>query len=277
MVCSDAHDHAHGAHGPCEATSRHDDDHHFLDSDTFQEPQVYTIPEEEEIMSASERTPMLQKRHSTNSMRRPRSMQRNYSSQRQLLYGTMGSHGKDCCLNDPRKIRQLLQNGHASPSLSARSAQIGNDNGHGHHEDAFHAAHHMSHHSEEHATPHSTKEQHSSHRSAHQIIGVAILEFGVVLHSFVVGMTLAVVARFPTLFVVIALHRKSSTFSKMKLSNKTDVCLSCRDVRGLRSGSETCRTQPSQETSLGTCCCSLPFLSHYTSRTRCWFACTEIV
>lgn len=157
---------------------------------------------------SNERTPILNKRHSMNSLHRPRSMQRKFSSQRQLLYGTMDSHGKDCCLNDPKKIRQLLLNGHASPNLSARSPTIGN--GHAHHDDAFHIAHHMSHHSEEDNDDSTRKEQKRSHHSAHQIIGVAILEFGVVLHSFVVGMTLAVVERFPTLFVVITLHREYS-------------------------------------------------------------------
>lgn len=81
-------------------------------------------------------------------------------------------------------------------------------NGHGHHDDAFHVSLHYSHHPEEHETESQSKQKDTSHHSAHQIIGVAILEFGVVLHSFVVGMTLAVVERFPTLFVVITLHRK---------------------------------------------------------------------
>lgn len=200
---SDAHDHAHGAHGPCEATGRHDDDQHFLDGETSQDPQVYTIAEEEE--AAGESTPMLHKRRSTTSMFRPRSMRRKYSSQRQLLYGTMDNHGKDCCLNDPKKIRELLQNGYGSPALSSESPQMGN--GHGHHDDPYHAAHHAADHGEHHDSHHSHQRHDGAHHSAHQIIGVAILEFGVVLHSFVVGMTLAVVERFPTLFVVITLHR----------------------------------------------------------------------
>lgn len=157
---------------------------------------------------------MLSKRKSTTSILRPHSMQRRFSSQRQLLYGTMGNHSKDCCLNDPAKIRQILQNGHASPSLSTPSPRIGNghmhsqsnENDHDHrheHGDVYHAAHHNAHHGTE------NSQQVQQHHSAHQIIGVAILEFGVVLHSFVVGMTLAVVERFPTLFVVITLHRTS--------------------------------------------------------------------
>ncbi|KAF8817477.1 ZIP-like iron-zinc transporter [Phlegmacium glaucopus] len=40
-----------------------------------------------------------------------------------------------------------------------------------------------------------------------QIIGVAILEFGVVLHSVLIGLTLAVTSDFTTLFVVIIFHQ----------------------------------------------------------------------
>jgi zinc transporter 1/2/3 len=43
---------------------------------------------------------------------------------------------------------------------------------------------------------------------AAQIIGVAILEFGIVLHSIIIGLTLAVDDSFRTLFVVIVFHRK---------------------------------------------------------------------
>lgn len=122
----------------------------------------------------------------------------------------MESHGKNCCLNDPKKVRQILQHGHASPNLSSRSPQFGNGHAalhqdthhHSHHDDLYHASHHATHHDEPNGG-HSEQ-----HHSAHQIIGVTILEFGVVLHSFVVGMTLAVVERFPTLFVVITLHRE---------------------------------------------------------------------
>jgi zinc transporter 1/2/3 len=42
-----------------------------------------------------------------------------------------------------------------------------------------------------------------------QIIGVAILEFGVLLHSLLIGLTLAVDPAFKILFVVIVFHRKS--------------------------------------------------------------------
>jgi zinc transporter 1/2/3 len=44
---------------------------------------------------------------------------------------------------------------------------------------------------------------------AAQIIGVGILEFGVVLHSVLIGLTLAVDSQFKTLFVVIIFHRES--------------------------------------------------------------------
>jgi len=59
--------------------------------------------------------------------------------------------------------------------------------------------------------------QDSQNQSATQIIGVAILEFGVLLHSFVIGMTLAVVERFTTLFIVITLHQ---TFEGLGLGSR---------------------------------------------------------
>jgi len=40
-----------------------------------------------------------------------------------------------------------------------------------------------------------------------QIIGVAILEFGVVLHSVLIGLTLAVAENFKVLFVVLVFHQ----------------------------------------------------------------------
>ena len=46
-----------------------------------------------------------------------------------------------------------------------------------------------------------------------QIIGVAILEFGVLLHSVLIGLTLAVDPNFKILFVVIVFHRKSPHIS----------------------------------------------------------------
>ena len=48
---------------------------------------------------------------------------------------------------------------------------------------------------------------------ASSIIGVAILEVGVLLHSFVIGLTLATVGKFLTLFIVITLHRESYSCS----------------------------------------------------------------
>ena len=42
-----------------------------------------------------------------------------------------------------------------------------------------------------------------------QLVGIAILEFGVVLHSTIIGLTLAVDDAFRTLFVVIIFHRES--------------------------------------------------------------------
>ncbi|EJD43694.1 zinc-regulated transporter 2 [Auricularia subglabra TFB-10046 SS5] len=46
-----------------------------------------------------------------------------------------------------------------------------------------------------------------THNALAQIIGVAILEFGVVFHSVLVGLTLAVDKEFRALFVVITLHQ----------------------------------------------------------------------
>ena len=43
-----------------------------------------------------------------------------------------------------------------------------------------------------------------------QVLGIAILEFGIVFHSVLIGMTLAVDQQFKTLFVVLIFHRKSS-------------------------------------------------------------------
>ena len=43
-----------------------------------------------------------------------------------------------------------------------------------------------------------------------QIVGIAILEFGVMFHSIIIGITLAVNADFKTLFVVIVFHRRFS-------------------------------------------------------------------
>ena len=45
--------------------------------------------------------------------------------------------------------------------------------------------------------------------AAGQIIGIAILEFGVLLHSVLIGLTLAVDQQFTILFVVLIFHRES--------------------------------------------------------------------
>ncbi len=45
--------------------------------------------------------------------------------------------------------------------------------------------------------------------AAAQIIGIAILEFGVLLHSVLIGLTLAVDEQFTVLFVVLIFHRES--------------------------------------------------------------------
>jgi zinc transporter 1/2/3 len=49
------------------------------------------------------------------------------------------------------------------------------------------------------------------HEAAKQLIGVAVLEFGVVLHSIIIGLTLAVNDNFIILFIVIIFHRAYHT------------------------------------------------------------------
>lgn len=56
--------------------------------------------------------------------------------------------------------------------------------------------------------PESETEMSRSQASA-QILGVAILEFGVIFHSVIIGLTLAVSDDFTTLFIVLIFHRKS--------------------------------------------------------------------
>ena len=46
-----------------------------------------------------------------------------------------------------------------------------------------------------------------------QLVGIAILEFGVVLHSFLIGLTLAVTENFKILFIVLVFHRTSLSSS----------------------------------------------------------------
>ncbi|KAH0583311.1 hypothetical protein H2248_011179 [Termitomyces sp. 'cryptogamus'] len=64
--------------------------------------------------------------------------------------------------------------------------------------------------------------------AAAQIIGVAILEFGVILHSVLIGLTLAVDLQFKTLFIVIIFHQTfeglgvGSRLAYMKLHPKYD-------------------------------------------------------
>ena len=45
-----------------------------------------------------------------------------------------------------------------------------------------------------------------------QLVGIAILEFGVILHSFLIGLTLAVTENFKILFIVLVFHRTSFFF-----------------------------------------------------------------
>jgi zinc transporter 1/2/3 len=48
-----------------------------------------------------------------------------------------------------------------------------------------------------------------------EIVGVGILEFGVIFHSMIIGLTLAVTDGFVILFIVIVFHRKFDRFSSL--------------------------------------------------------------
>ena len=45
-----------------------------------------------------------------------------------------------------------------------------------------------------------------------QITGIFVLEFGILLHSLLIGLTLAVDENFKVLFVVLVFHRKYLSF-----------------------------------------------------------------
>ena len=60
----------------------------------------------------------------------------------------------------------------------------------------------------EHAFHHTT----TTAPASAQLVGIAILEFGVVLHSFLIGLTLAVTENFKILFIVLVFHRTSLSF-----------------------------------------------------------------
>lgn len=49
--------------------------------------------------------------------------------------------------------------------------------------------------------------------AATAVVGIAILEFGVLLHSFLIGLTLAVTEEFKVLFVVLVIHRTYLVYS----------------------------------------------------------------
>ena len=66
-----------------------------------------------------------------------------------------------------------------------------------------------------------TVHSHGRNSVAAQIIGVAILEFGVVFHSVLVGLTLAVDEAFKVLFIVITFHRESYHLLSGSVSDST--------------------------------------------------------
>ncbi|KAK4702300.1 solute carrier family 39 (zinc transporter), member 1/2/3, partial [Phenoliferia sp. Uapishka_3] len=56
-----------------------------------------------------------------------------------------------------------------------------------------------------------------------QILGTVILEFGVIFHSFIIGLTLAVVDDFATLFVVLVFHREPHPQTSFSILTLTSV------------------------------------------------------
>ncbi|POV97071.1 hypothetical protein PSHT_14759, partial [Puccinia striiformis] len=71
-----------------------------------------------------------------------------------------------------------------------------------------------------------------------QLIGAAILELGVIFHSIVIGLTLAVNEQFTTFFLVIIFHRKPAHATTKRLMYPIHLLLFCpfRNVRGLGLG-----------------------------------------
>jgi hypothetical protein len=67
-----------------------------------------------------------------------------------------------------------------------------------------------------------------------QLIAVGILEFGVILHSVFIGLTLAVNDEFVTLFIVIIFHRKPLVLVRPTGKATSDKGIVHRDVRGPR-------------------------------------------
>lgn len=88
-----------------------------------------------------------------------------------------------------------------------------------------------------------------------QIVGVAILEFGVVLHSVFVGLTLAVDPNFKVLFVVLVFHQ---TFE------------------GLGVGSRlACKTPSPTSIPKYICMGCIVVWSNHTYRNCCWIGCAH--
>lgn len=131
-----------------------------------------------------------------------------------MIYGTIGnSSNRDANTREPAHASQ--QHSHANPHGQQRQRK------------ASHAS--------------SGGESEMPHQAVSQIIGVAVLEFGVLLHSFVIGMTLAVVERFVTLFVVITLHRETRlSCLRERLTERGN-----RNVRRPGIGSTTGQSEPS--------------------------------
>ena len=155
------------------------------------------------------------------------SHERRYSSQRKMIYGTTAGNGKQ----RQSYAHSSSQHPHAHPHGQQQQRKASQ------------------------ASQASTQHEESEmpHQAISQIIGVAVLEFGVLLHSFVIGMTLAVVERFLTLFIVITLHRQSTfparSTSLLTLMERFSID---RNVRRSRLGSKTGKPLPAEKDALGT-------------------------
>ncbi|KAF7300914.1 ZIP-like iron-zinc transporter [Mycena kentingensis (nom. inval.)] len=108
--------------------------------------------------------------------------------------GGHAAHGPEGSQTPPKSSSDLESQTESAPATTPASPM----HVHGHH----------NHHDE-----HGGGGGHLGDSAAAQIVGIAILEFGVLLHSVLIGLTLAVDESFKILFVVILFHRTSRSAS----------------------------------------------------------------
>lgn len=101
-----------------------------------------------------------------------------------------------------------------------------------------------------------------------QLIAVAILEFGVILHSVFIGLTLAVNDEFVTLFIVIIFHREPTGTTRLSRQRNTDASLAHRNVRGPGCRLAIIRFETSKKSTMGPIHRLLPVLRDYVSMVR---------